>query len=229
LVLCRAGRLQGRAVSKRDDYVAWARAQVGSNDRAGYCIKALGYDPGKGKAWCGMFCLAGLHDNGLALEHKWGIDGSGMVGPLGLKRVTFPEPGDIGYQDSPYQHHFIVVEVGNHTLTSVDGNQGVPGVQERHRALPNPHLAFFSIDPLLRSDTEPAPPSAHPTLKLGSTGPDVAELQRILNAHSGAQLVVDGKFGPVTALAVQALQRRAGLDADGIVGPKTWQVLEHLT
>lgn len=208
-------------MTKRTELVNWARAQVGSNDRAGYWMQALGYDPGKSKAWCGAFCLAGLHAVGLALHHKWGIDGSGMVGPLGLKRITHPEPGDIGYVDQPYQHHFIITEVGEKTLTSVDGNQGTPGVQERHRAISK--AAYYSIEPLLR-DTEPAPPP-HPVLRLGTAGDSVVELQTLLNEYMHAGLTTDGQFGPRTMRAVQTFQRDKGLDADGVVGPRTWEAL----
>jgi N-acetyl-anhydromuramyl-L-alanine amidase AmpD len=59
----------------------------------------------------------------------------------------------------------------------------------------------------------------------GSTGPQVAELQRRLKyayaAYAG-DLVVDGVFGPQTEAAVREFQRRTpGLTVDGIVGPAT--------
>jgi hypothetical protein len=221
-------------VTTRREFVDWARRQVGSNDRAGYCIKALDFDPGPGKAWCGIMLMAGLRELGMT-EKKWGIDGSGMVGPLGLRLVQRPEPGDIGYQHLPWQHHFLVEDVGESTYTSIDGNQGSPGVQRRNRAFKTTGITFYSIAPLLRSPTTPAPPSwddetepgppKYPTLRLGAKHEAVKVLQRKLNAH-GAQLVVDGRMGPLTVLAAQSFQRRAGLDADGEVGPLTWRALE---
>lgn len=57
------------------------------------------------------------------------------------------------------------------------------------------------------------------TLKQGSKGEEVKNLQRALN------LYVDGKFGPLTDEAVRAFQREHNLDVDGIVGPKTWAAI----
>ncbi|MFC7613926.1 peptidoglycan-binding protein [Actinokineospora soli] len=66
--------------------------------------------------------------------------------------------------------------------------------------------------------------SARPTLRRGSTGPVVRELQTLLN-RGGAGLVVDGLFGPRTDAAVRQFQRRHGLAVDGIVGRMTWAKL----
>ena len=64
----------------------------------------------------------------------------------------------------------------------------------------------------------------YPTIKMGSKGPDVMNLQTILNSK-GYSLVVDGEFGPSTQAAVNNFQRANGLTDDGIVGPKTWEKL----
>jgi peptidoglycan hydrolase-like protein with peptidoglycan-binding domain/GH24 family phage-related lysozyme (muramidase) len=65
------------------------------------------------------------------------------------------------------------------------------------------------------------------TLRLTSPlmqGKDVQEVQRALT-RKGYPLVADGWFGPATARAVMAFQRQNGLVVDGIVGPKTWDLL----
>lgn len=68
-----------------------------------------------------------------------------------------------------------------------------------------------------------------PTLRKGSKSPYVKELQTLLNySGSGAHLSVDGIFGSLTEIAVIAYQKLHGLKADGIVGPKTWAVLQSL-
>lgn len=56
-------------------------------------------------------------------------------------------------------------------------------------------------------------------LKVGSTGYEVRELQRLLSLRD------DGVFGIKTLKAVKAFQAKNGLISDGIVGSKTWDVL----
>jgi|GEM_PF-729890 len=66
------------------------------------------------------------------------------------------------------------------------------------------------------------------TLRIGSSGPKVIELQIALNASGVVTpaLVTDGKFGPKTHAAVRAFQVSKGLVADGIVGPRTGAALQ---
>jgi N-acetyl-anhydromuramyl-L-alanine amidase AmpD len=63
------------------------------------------------------------------------------------------------------------------------------------------------------------------TVKLGSSGSDVALLQRKLN-ELGSKLTVDGDFGAKTHDAVIAFQHTHGLVTDGIVGPQTWAAID---
>lgn len=62
---------------------------------------------------------------------------------------------------------------------------------------------------------------AYSTVRYGSSGNDVSELQRILN-ENGYNLDVDGIFGSQTQAAVTDYQTKNGLDVDGIVGNQTW-------
>jgi hypothetical protein len=63
-------------------------------------------------------------------------------------------------------------------------------------------------------------------LRRGDSGAAVRQLQAALNDH-GAQLTVDGDFGPATERAVEAFQRRHGLSPDGIVGRQTAERLDR--
>lgn len=70
-------------------------------------------------------------------------------------------------------------------------------------------------------------------LRQGSTGSNVATLQRLLNNARGTYaqlplLSVDGVFGANTNNAVRLFQRAVGLSVDGIVGPATWNALARL-
>jgi putative chitinase len=63
-----------------------------------------------------------------------------------------------------------------------------------------------------------------PVLRRGSQGITVIQLQLALQA-AGFPTGIDGDFGPATELAVEMLQTREGLSADGIVGVATWSKL----
>ncbi|MGD1698465.1 peptidoglycan-binding domain-containing protein [Dapis sp. BLCC M229] len=71
--------------------------------------------------------------------------------------------------------------------------------------------------------------TTRPTISLGSTGKDVKDLQKVLNATvADNSLVVDGIFGNLTKEAVIAFQKYYGLTADGIVGSQTWAVVDTI-
>ncbi len=63
--------------------------------------------------------------------------------------------------------------------------------------------------------------SGKPYLK----GDDVRSVQNALESKGYVTGSVDGVYGSKTENAVIAFQQAAGLDADGIVGPKTWAAL----
>jgi len=84
----------------------------------------------------------------------------------------------------------------------------------------------------------PAPPTSPPEVTVNvpqlseaNPGPQVVSaavraLQALLAGKWGQpQVVVDGRFGPITDGAVRAVQSAHGLTVDGIVGPVTWNLL----
>ncbi|MEB3290992.1 MAG: peptidoglycan-binding protein [Leptolyngbya sp.] len=64
-----------------------------------------------------------------------------------------------------------------------------------------------------------------PTLRLGSQGDSVYELQSMLVLLGYYPGPVSGVYQEATALAVQRFQQAAAITADGIVGPATWSKL----
>ncbi|MBR5594140.1 MAG: N-acetylmuramidase family protein [Bacteroidaceae bacterium] len=63
------------------------------------------------------------------------------------------------------------------------------------------------------------------TIRQNSRGKEVTYLQHLLNMH-GYSLTADGIFGKGTDRAVREFQTKCGLTADGIVGTRTWEMLE---
>ena len=68
---------------------------------------------------------------------------------------------------------------------------------------------------------------AHTTLRKGSEGAEVEELQNKLVSLGYKLGTVDGDFGGKTEAAVIAFQRDNNLDDDGICGPMTWKALDE--
>ena len=67
--------------------------------------------------------------------------------------------------------------------------------------------------------------AARPTLRLGSTGDSVEEVQALLTLLGYFEHSVDGNYQDTTEIAVRAFQQDIGLTDDGIVGPATWDKL----
>ncbi len=140
--------------------------------------------------------------------------------------VKTPRPGDIVFfkfksNARRTNHVGIVTGVSGKTITTIEGNTSVTSndnggsVMQRKRSA---NIVAYA---------RPAYESVgHPTLKMGDRGEEVKDLQARLNAKGYDCGKCDGIFGTSTKNAVLALQLDHKLKNDGIVGPKTWQVLE---
>ncbi|MBD2564265.1 MULTISPECIES: peptidoglycan-binding domain-containing protein [Nostoc] len=110
---------------------------------------------------------------------------------------------------------------------------------KRSKSLSAIEILLFSTTPLLIASTavvsiaapqkiaqvNPGDSINRPTLKVGSQGERVAELQaalKLLGFYSGT---VDGTYSENTASAVARFKQAAGLNPDGIVDASTWQRL----
>ena len=66
--------------------------------------------------------------------------------------------------------------------------------------------------------------TGRPTIRRGDRGDLIRDVQLLLDLDPP-----HGRFDPRTEAAVRAFQREHGMVPDGIVGPKTWAALDHLT
>lgn len=115
----------------------------------------------------------------------------------------------------------------------IDGASHGPRWRE---ALQRLQAAMPGSMPQPQPQPQPIPSGAQSTLRRGSRGPSVVELQTRLNQWlfrgatlRGAPLVVDGIFGAHTDAMVRQFQAEAfpgqPAKADGVVGPHTWAAL----
>lgn len=75
------------------------------------------------------------------------------------------------------------------------------------------------------------PPYPTTTMKLGSHGESVRQLQSLLNRDYPAysKLVADGEYGAKTEAVIREFQRRAGLRVTGVADGQTLDKLDELT
>ena len=157
-----------------------------------------------------------------------------------------PDVGDVIFYDwdrnGTSDHVGIVTEVADGAYIVIEGNKS-DAVGYR-TIYPNyPYIKGFGF--ASRLDTKPKVDSVTesntvgqqmadkiiarswwPTLKIYSRGEWVKVLQSLLNAKNNAGLEVDGDFGSMSYIAVNKFQAANSLERDGIVGPKTWEVLK---
>ena len=83
--------------------------------------------------------------------------------------------------------------------------------------------------PLKVSTTFRSAHRVNSTVRLGSYGPVIRELQRNLNLGTSilAKLKEDARSGAKLDARVREFQGQSKLTPDGVVGPMTWQALEE--
>lgn len=128
-------------------------------------------------------------------------------------------------RDTKMSHTGMSIGDGNggviHCSTTVKrGNAYTDNSPWTHWGVPK---GLYSAEELRKAGLDVADNT--PTLRRGSQGEAVEELQALLNAKYGYDLEVDGNFGNATEAAVKDFQKKHGLTADGVVGKKTWAAL----
>ena len=165
---------------------------------------------------------------------------------LGLYSASgYPEVGDVIFYDwdsnGTSDHVGIITEVADNGYTVIEGNKS-DAVGYRRIAISYPYIKGYGFATRLKGEetVQPTPTETvgqqmadkivenryWPMLKLYSRGEWVKVLQAILNAKNNAKLDVDGDFGVLTYSSVSKFQTANSLERDGIVGPKTWEVLK---
>lgn len=86
----------------------------------------------------------------------------------------------------------------------------------------------YTARPTARPTPSPSPVPTFTTLSRGSSGTEVANLQRRLNAFGLDCGTADGIYGAKTEAAVREFQRMVGITQDGIAGQETMLMLYKL-
>ncbi len=103
-----------------------------------------------------------------------------------------------------------------------DPNFDMVGFREAVQAILSGTVPPVVLIPAAEPPASPGGPTGRPTLRRGSKGEFVKQIQTKLG------VAVVGNFGPKTEAAVRVFQRAQDLVPDGIVGPKTWRALDTL-
>ena len=87
---------------------------------------------------------------------------------------------------------------------------------------------YKNAESAVSENSDPAQPAGKPTLRKGSKGDAVRELQTMLLklGYDLGPCGIDGDFGKATEAAVRSFQSDHRLAVDGIAGKNTWAELE---
>lgn len=219
-------------------------------------LAAAGYYNGNknGYAWCDVFvdwCFFKAYGaaEGQRIQCQTGPLGAGCVysaqyyqqkgrydrNPKVGDQVFFNSGGTIG-------HTGIVVKVTASSIVTVEGNSSDQVSKHTYSRTSNyingyGHPLYdgeVTAAPLQETPTAPRAETPAPEvtvkvnqLSMGSTGPQVKTIQRIIFARGiNPSIEIDGDFGSITKGGVMLLQKqlfpRQPAEWDGIVGQKTW-------
>jgi len=157
-------------------------------------------------------------------------------GPIGLMLALGVTAGALagcsttGAQGSPATSptgaSVTVTDTSSPTGSPAGSSTGAPGPTDTGSASATPSV---SPSPSTSPSTSPSPSPSGPAdgmLRPGASGPQVLAVQQRLVALGYWIGTPDGRYGDVTAQAVTALQKAAGLGRDGVLGPRTRAALD---
>lgn len=237
-----------------DAQVGYAEGANNYNKYAPKWTEAGGWNA-QNQPWCDVFVDVGFIECfGLDLASRLTYQPKGGFSALCSASAQFyknngayysaPEVGDQVFFNSGggINHTGIVVGVSGGVVTTVEGNSS-DSVRRNSYGISSTYINGFGRpnwgvftggtpgeDPTEEEQEEPKEkPKVEglPMLKRGDTGEVVRAAQILLNGRQCSVGVwgADADFGPQTAAAVLAFQRRNSLEADGIIGPETWAAL----
>lgn len=133
----------------------------------------------------------------------------------------------------PGNHPHVGLFVGNNTVIEAKGTQA--GIVTS--ALTDKKWTFYGElkevnysgeQPAPTPTPEPTPGTNKPTLRRGSKGAYVIELQKALQTlgYGLGPCGIDGDYGRATQAAVETFQYDRKIGIDGICGPKTWAEID---
>ena len=127
---------------------------------------------------------------------------------------------ELGY----YNYDSITGYFGNVTREAVIEFQGDKGLVQDGIIGESTRKLLMNESPQKR-ETSRNNRESLPTLKEGDSGDAVKELQQALKDKGYYTYLPDGQFGPGTKSAVIRFQQDNNIEADGIAGQMTWQLL----
>ena len=142
-------------------------------------------------------------------NNNWTEKGEIANMPLGVVCVLFQQNGN--------KMAHTGIHIGNGEIIHCSGTV-------KEDTITNKHWTHYAIP----KNMEGVVPVSKPTIKKGSKGEYVTLCQNDLISlgYSVGDEGADGIFGTATLNAVKQFQKDHGLNADGIVGPKTWEALD---
>lgn len=209
--------------------------------------KALGWNA-QNQPWCAIFVVAMMID---AFGYYAGTNmmygcsaGCAVQADYYRHNAAFysqPNKGDqiFFFVNGGINHTGIVTDVSGSTITTVEGNTS-DGVNQRTYFVGDgniagygrPNWAIVANDKSDDEDPDPKPvdePRAYPVIRYGDgniSPMDTVKAWQMLLICWGYNIGkwgADGDFGVLTMQRTKELQKRCGIEEDGIVGEETWK------
>ncbi|MBN9620037.1 MAG: peptidoglycan-binding protein [Actinobacteria bacterium] len=164
-------------------------------------------------------------------QTKAALDASVAPSPISLTSASCPtdiSEGELDgcvteLQDLLNSHGASIAvdgDFGPGTLAAVESFQSSHGLSVDGIVGPNTKAALDSAGGTVPAAVSITSSSCPTDMQEGEIDGCVTDLQELLN-QNGANLSVDGDFGPATLAAVENYQSSHGLSVDGVVGPDT--------